>query len=116
MDQHRVAAHPYQEMASEIARQIDGGDLSPGTRLPSVRALAKQHEVSAMTAQKALNQLAQDGYAEAVSGLGYFAQEPPAKEEARTDPSTAAINRQLAELQDTVSELRARVEALEDRS
>lgn len=102
-------------MAAGIATQIDSGDLAPGTRLPSVRALAKQHEVSAMTAQKALNQLVQDGYAEAVSGLGYFVKEPLAGEEAPADTTTAAVTRQLAELQDTVAELQARVEALENR-
>ncbi|WP_433871882.1 GntR family transcriptional regulator [Saccharopolyspora sp. CA-218241] len=114
MRHQRVAAHPYQEMAAEIAGQIDSGELAPGTRLPSVRALAKQHEVSAMTAQKALNQLAQDGYAEAVSGLGYYVTERPAEGEAPADPAT--LGRQLAELQSTVAELRARVEALEGRS
>ncbi|MCX2734454.1 winged helix-turn-helix domain-containing protein [Saccharopolyspora sp. NFXS83] len=115
MEQQRVAAHPYQEMAAGIASQIDSGDLAPETRLPSVRALAKQHEVSAMTAQKALNQLVQDGYAQAVSGLGYFVKEARAEKEAPADSTAAAVSHQLAELQNTVAGLQARVEALENR-
>ncbi|WP_249124377.1 GntR family transcriptional regulator [Saccharopolyspora erythraea] len=116
MKPQRVAAHPYQELAAEIATKIDSGELAPGTRLPSVRALAKQHEVSAMTAQKALNQLALDGYAEAVSGLGYYAKEPPFEGEAPAELAVESIARQLADLQGTVAELQARIEALESRS
>lgn len=69
-----------------------------------------------MTAQKALNQLAQDGYAEAVSGLGYFVSEPPAGDELTIEQAVGALTQQLGELQGTVAELNARVEALEKRS
>lgn len=103
-------------MAAEIVTKIDSGDLAPGTRLLSVRALAKEHNVSTMTAQKALNQLAQDGYAEAISGLGYFVKEPPAEGRMTSDQAVEAIAHQLDELQGTVAELRARVDALEAQS
>lgn len=113
MESAHVTGHPYQLVAGRIAGKIDAGDLRPGDKLPSVRALAKDNEVSAMTAQKALGQLVVDGYAEAVSGLGYFVTEPQRRntEQAATVES---INRQLDDLQATVATLADRVQRLED--
>lgn len=113
----RVAAHPYQELAYSIMETIEQGELPPGTKLPSVRALAKDHDVSAMTAQKALSQLAHDGYAESVAGLGYFAKEPP-KSPAGNEvgASLAEVAQQLQQLQAEVGALAARLERLEQGS
>ncbi|GAA2349699.1 GntR family transcriptional regulator [Saccharopolyspora halophila] len=117
MKSQRVAAHPYQELALSIMEKIDNGDLPPGSKLPSVRSLAKDHDVSSMTAQKALLQLAQDGYAEAVSGLGYYALEPPTDSAAdETGESLAEVTQQLRQLQSEVRALAARLEHLEQES
>lgn len=117
MKPQRVAAHPYQELAYSIMEQIERGDLPPGTKLPSVRTLAKDHDVSSMTAQKALSQLAQDGYAESVAGLGYFAKEPPNSPAAsNVGESLAEVAQQLHQLQNEVGTLAARLERLEQKS
>lgn len=100
-------------MAAELASKIDSGELAPGARLSSVRALSKEYGVSGMTAQKALGQLADDGYAEAVSGLGYFVKEPPQSEGKTLDEAVAAIAEQLDGLQESIADLRARVDSLE---
>lgn len=113
----RVAAHPYQELAYSVMEQIERGELPPGTRLPSVRALAKDHDVSAMTAQKALGQLVHDGYAESVAGLGYFAKEPPESPSAsESGESLAEVAQQLHQLQAEFGVLSARLERLERNS
>lgn len=113
MSNPQVVGHPYQVVARSIARQIDSGTLKPGSKLPSVRTLAKDQGVSSMTAQKALTQLAEDGYAEAVAGLGYFVKEPPTETHERSDSD--AIHEQLDELYAAVAEISGRLARLEDR-
>jgi DNA-binding transcriptional regulator YhcF (GntR family) len=112
-----MAAHPYQELAYSIMETIERGELPPGTKLPSVRALARDHDVSAMTAQKALSQLAHDGYAESVAGLGYFAKKPPENLAADdAGESLADVAQQLRQLQAEVRALADRLEDLEQKS
>lgn len=115
MKPSQLAGHPYQAVAADIAAKIESGELKPGEKLPSVRVLAKQRELSPMTAQKALTQLAEDGYAEVVAGLGYFVKGPLA---AGDDDSTsvAAIHRQLDALQAAVADIAQRLERLEGLS
>lgn len=55
-----------------IAAKIDKGVLRTGTRLPSVRALAKQCGVSTLTVTNAYNRLVAEGYLEARRASGYF--------------------------------------------
>jgi DNA-binding transcriptional regulator YhcF (GntR family) len=112
-----MAAHPYQELAYSIMETIERGELPPGTKLPSVRALARDHDVSAMTAQKALSQLAHDGYAESVAGLWYFAKKPPENSVADdAGESLAEVAQQLRQLQAEVRALAERLEDLEQKS
>lgn len=108
----QVTGHPYQAVAASIAAKIDAGELKPGEKLPSVRALARDRGVSPMTAQKALTQLAEDGYAEVTAGLGYFVIQPG---ESHDDP-LAAIHRQIDALNATVADLAQRLERLEEQS
>jgi GntR family transcriptional regulator len=115
MNQPQLAGHPYQAVAASIAAKIDSGELRPGEKLPSVRALAKDRGVSPMTAQKALTQLAEDGYAEVVAGLGYFVRQPQDSNDPPSDP-LEAIHRQLDALNLTVADLADRLERLEDKS
>lgn len=51
----------YQQIASEIRRQIVEGTLSVGDRLPAHRDLARQYGVSLITINKALSGLVGDG-------------------------------------------------------
>lgn len=60
------------QIRDELARQIDGGELAIGARLPSVRELARQCGVSTMTATNAYQRLVADGYVEARPASGYY--------------------------------------------
>lgn len=58
------------QIADELRRQIDSGDLPPGSMLPSEQGLARQYSVSRGTARSALAALADAGLVEVVPGLG----------------------------------------------
>lgn len=113
MQLSRATGHPYQAMAAEIVAKVKRGELRPGDRLPSVRALAKEYGVTTTTAQKAVRQLAEDGYATTVQGLGVFVREPDPTSDRREAVTTETLLRQLDELQATVEDLVVRLERLE---
>jgi DNA-binding GntR family transcriptional regulator len=113
MEPPRVASHPYQAVAAAYIRKIKSGELSPGDKLPSVRQVAKDHDVSPMTAQKALSQLADDGYAQVVAGLGYFVVDPAESPSDQTATLQSVIQ-QLDGLQAVVEDLAQRLQRLED--
>jgi DNA-binding transcriptional regulator YhcF (GntR family) len=61
---------PYQEIAAEIRRLITTGQLKPGDRIPSTRALVRDYGVAMATATKALTTLQQEGIVHARPGVG----------------------------------------------
>ena len=63
----------YRQLHQAIARQIRGGEVDAGTRLPSVRGLAKTLSVSPITVVLAYNALTADGLIHATVGRGTFA-------------------------------------------
>ncbi|MDR3426431.1 PLP-dependent aminotransferase family protein [Silvimonas sp.] len=65
------------QLHDAIASQIDRGLWQPGTRLPSVRTLAKDCSISTLTATNAYNRLVAEGYVEARRASGYFVQSKP---------------------------------------
>lgn len=62
----------YEQITRQIKEQIAGGMLLAGAPLPSVRALAKELKISALTVKKAYDGLEQDGYITTVHGKGSF--------------------------------------------
>jgi DNA-binding transcriptional regulator YhcF (GntR family) len=52
---------PYQQIRTQIARQVAAGELSPGTRLPTVRALAETLGVATNTVARAYRELEHAG-------------------------------------------------------
>ena len=61
---------PYMQIVEHIRRQIRSGQLSDGDLVPSVRQLARDWQVSAPTAAKALTTLRSEGYVRGVPGTG----------------------------------------------
>src|SRR3984893_1446004 len=59
-------------LAAGLRRKIATGSLSPGSRMPSVRALAKASHVSPFTAARVYDVLVAEGLVEARRGSGYF--------------------------------------------
>jgi len=54
----------YQQLVEQVRRMVAGGQLAPGTELPSVRELAQEHTVHPMTISKAYSLLEAEGMLE----------------------------------------------------
>lgn len=62
----------YEQIASQIKELILTGELQPGQRLPSIRALANGLRISAITTKRAYTDLEALGFVETVQGKGSF--------------------------------------------
>lgn len=62
----------YLQIAAQIKNQISVGRLPPGTRLPSVRQMAKSLEVNRLTVHNAYSELQADGWVESTVGRGTY--------------------------------------------
>jgi len=67
----------YRQLVDQIGDQIRAGELRPGARLPSVRALARQMLVSVITTQRAYADLQADGLIFRKQGRGTFVSDHP---------------------------------------
>lgn len=54
----------YQQLVEQVRRMVAGGQLPPGTELPSVREMAQEHTVHPMTISKAYSLLESEGVLE----------------------------------------------------
>lgn len=72
----------YEQVVGQIKNQILEGSLIEGIVLPSVRALAGELRISALTVKKAYDALESEGFVTTVHGKGTYVK---------------AINKQLAE-------------------
>jgi DNA-binding transcriptional regulator YhcF (GntR family) len=61
---------PYQQIALELRRKIEAGELRPGDRVPSTRELARQWNVALATAAHALKTLASEGMVRGLPRVG----------------------------------------------
>lgn len=64
-------------MAAHLRALIGSGDLAPGDKLPSERALAAEHGVARNTAREAIRQLAESGLVTSEHGRGVFVRDRP---------------------------------------
>ena len=62
----------YEQIVEQTKEKIMHGELTEETTLPSVRTLAKDLKVSALTVKKAYDALEQEGYVNTVHGKGSF--------------------------------------------
>ena len=62
----------YEQIMDQIKAQITAGDLKENDILPSVRTLAKELKISALTVKKAYDNLEQDGFTVTVHGKGTY--------------------------------------------
>lgn len=60
----------YRQIESQLRDFILGGQLPPGTKLPSVRALAKDLACSVITTRRAYQDLEQEGFLRTRQGMG----------------------------------------------
>ncbi|HJD01559.1 MAG TPA: GntR family transcriptional regulator [Candidatus Mediterraneibacter excrementavium] len=62
----------YEQIVDQVKAQIVAGDLKENYILPSVRGLAKDLKISALTVKKAYDNLEQDGFTVTVHGKGTY--------------------------------------------
>ena len=62
----------YEQIVDQIKAQIVSGDLKENDIRPSVRGLAKDLKISALTVKKAYDNLEQDGFTVTVHGKGTY--------------------------------------------
>lgn len=66
----------FRQIVDGVRRKVAIGELPPGSKLPSVRALAMQLTVNTNTVAKAYAELTSDGLIESRKGVGVFVCEP----------------------------------------
>ncbi|RKP45219.1 PLP-dependent aminotransferase family protein [Trinickia fusca] len=67
-----MTAPRYQSIVDELAERIRAGKLLPGTQLPTVRMLMKQHRIALGTATRVYAELASIGLVVGETGRGTF--------------------------------------------
>lgn len=108
----REAMPPYLRLANDIRDKIRRGELKPGDRVPSSKALASEFDVAVMTAQKAVRWLCDEGWAVSTPSVGVFVNEQPPDE--RTEEATAtALLATVNRLVDQFAAVEARLTNLE---
>ncbi|MGW8355146.1 TetR/AcrR family transcriptional regulator C-terminal domain-containing protein [Streptomyces wedmorensis] len=78
---------PYLSIAAELRRRIRTGELPPGSRVPSTRAVTREWGVAMATATKALAVLRQEGLVRPEPGVGTVVVAP-------ADPDAAPLSRE----------------------
>jgi AcrR family transcriptional regulator len=79
-------------IAAELRRRIRSGELAPGARVPSTRAIVQRYGVAMATATKVLTALRHEGLIRSVPGVGsVVAGEPPAERPRRRSAPGAAL-------------------------
>jgi DNA-binding transcriptional MocR family regulator len=84
----------YEQLAAEISRQMEGGVLNPGDKLPSVRRLSQQKNCSVTTVLQAYALLEDQGKIEVRPQSGYYVRAHLLPEEVcvEADPSVELLN------------------------
>lgn len=65
----------YEQITTQIKKQILTGDLQEGQALPSMRQLAKDLQISVITTKRAYEELEKNGFIYSVVGKGSFVSE-----------------------------------------
>lgn len=81
----------YEQLIEQIKNMIINGELNENDILPSVRSLAKDLKISALTVKKAYDNLESDGFTTTVHGKGTYvkgANQELLKEEQRKEVET----------------------------
>lgn len=105
----------YRQIGDQVRRLVAGGQLAPGTLLPSVRDVAATYAINPMTVSKAYSQLEAEGVLERLRGKG-MAVAARTTTDAATDrwrliePALDAVARQARDLELELEAVLARLE------
>ena len=80
---------PFEQLRTQIAARAASGELPPGTRLPTVRALAAELGLAVNTVAKSYRVLEQDGVIETHGRQGTFVASAPAAGSADAEEAAA---------------------------
>jgi len=80
----------YRAITDTLRQQLADGNLAAGTRMPTLRELAKQFSVSTITVRQALRALEQEGRLHCIPGVGTFVR-PNLPQMAATQQITVAF-------------------------
>jgi GntR family histidine utilization transcriptional repressor len=76
MKRHDGAVPLYRRVKEHLAQRIGNGEYRPGERVPSEHELVDRLGVSRMTVNRAIRELAAEGWLTRVQGVGTFVSEP----------------------------------------
>lgn len=62
----------YIQLKEQIKNSIITNELKPGDKLPSIRSLAKDLNISVITTKNAYDELEKDGYVETIPSKGIY--------------------------------------------
>lgn len=62
----------YEQISRQIKNQIISGELKEGEALPSIRALAKELQISVITTKRSYEILIDEGFVDSITGKGTF--------------------------------------------
>lgn len=62
----------YEQIIGQVKTAIVAGELKQGDMLPSIRALAKDLQISVITTKRAYEELEREGLIFSVSGKGFY--------------------------------------------
>src|SRR5438128_5868543 len=85
------AAPRYEQIANALCQAIRTGQLRPGDRLPTLRRLASELEVSLTTVTAAFKSLAETGWTRGEIGRGTFVVDRGVSESASSPPAVPAF-------------------------
>ena len=93
----------YRQIADDLRRRVESGELGPGRLLPSEAELSAAYDASRVTVRKALESLRTDGLVDARQGFGWFVAGSPVRQtlgrlgtiEAQLSSSGAAPGRRV---------------------
>jgi DNA-binding transcriptional regulator YhcF (GntR family) len=68
----RSATPPYEQLRLQLVSQVQSGELSAGTRIPTVRKLAEDLGLAPNTVARAYRELEADGFIETRGRNGSF--------------------------------------------
>lgn len=96
---YRDARPIYTQIIDGLRRQITGGVLQPGDKLPSVRELASELAINPNTIQRSYRQLEMEGWIVTVPGKGCFVCAAPSLRDRETERLLTIFDNAAAELE-----------------
>jgi len=93
-----AAEPPYEQLRRQIASRVADGDLTPGTRLPTVRALAAEVHLAVNTVARVYRELEADGVVVTEGRRGTFVAATPQAGTAEAAEAAAAYVRVVRRL------------------